>query len=338
MTRRCPTSSTSSPSRCSLPSLPARCPERRWAALGLLALLAGCGDLPQPFAGHPGALAERLAQPPPARLDVPVPTGALLGDAASATYEAALVAALQDREVPAVADVRRKGDWGLVATAELRGDKVVPMFTVQDPSGAAQGSVEAPSVDAAQWAEGGKAALESAAAASAPTITNLLTQIDASRRLSDPHSLLNRPARLFVNEVTGAPGDGNHQLARNLRQELPKVGEVVQDNAAGADFVVQGEVKTAPGAGGTERIEIQWIVRDAQNRELGRIVQLNDIQPGTLDHYWGDVALVVAQEAASGVREVILNQLGGKAAAKPLPKPAPAAAPATPAQGTASGF
>jgi hypothetical protein len=290
---------------------------RHWQALALLALLAGCGTLPRPFAGHPGALAERLAQPPPARLAVPVPPDALLSDAASATYETALVAALQNEEVPAVADIARTGDWRLIATAEVRADKVVPVFTVEDPDGRAQGSVEAAPMDAAQWAEGSRTVLAQAASVGAPAIATLLTRIEATRRQSDPNSLVNRPARVLVLDGSGAPGDGNRQLARNLRQQLPLVGEQVQASAAGADFVVQGEVTTAPGGGGSERIEIQWVVSDAQGREVGRIVQLNDVEPGSLDRYWGDVALVVAQEAAGGVRDVIANQLGAKAAVPP---------------------
>jgi hypothetical protein len=299
------------------------CSSSRWAILGLLALLAGCGDLPRPFAGHPGATALRLAQPPPARLAVPVPTNALLSDEASAAYDKALVTALQDQDVPAVADIARTGDWRLTVTADVRDDKVVPVFTVENPSGDAQGSTEGAAVDAAQWAAGSPPTLQSTAAASAPLVATLLTRIEAQRQQSDPNSLINRPARVLVADVTGAPGDGNQQLARNLREQLPQVGEVVQDTPAGADFVVACEVKTAPGSGGTERIEIQWIVRDARGRELGRVVQLNEVAPGSLDRYWGDTALVVAQEASGGVRDVILNQLGARADAKAA-KPAQA--------------
>ncbi len=283
----------------------------------VLTLLSACGGLPQPFAGHPGATALRLAQPPPARLAVPVPSSALLTDAASVAYDRALVAALQDQEVPAVADIVREGDWRLVASAELHADKVVPTFTVQDPAGAAQGSTEAPAQDAAQWSEGGTATLQAAAAAAAPAIASLLTRIEATRRQSDPNSLLNRPARVLVKDVVGAPGDGNRQLARNLRLQLPQVGEDVRDSSAGADFAVQGDVATAPGADGTERIEIRWTVTDIQGRELGQVTQLNEVPAGSLDRYWGDTALAVAQEAAGGIRDVILNQLGAKTAAKP---------------------
>ena len=64
-----------------------------------------------------------------------------------------------------------------------------------------------------------------------PDIATLLTRIEAARQQSDPNSLVNRPARVLVKEVTGAPGDGNRQLSRQIRQELPKLGEVVQDTA-----------------------------------------------------------------------------------------------------------
>jgi hypothetical protein len=75
---------------------------------------------------------------------------------------------------------------------------------------------------------------------------------------------------------------------------------------------VAGHVRVVPIAPGQERVEIQWIVRNALGDERGRVVQLNVIPAGTLDHYWGDVAEAVAQEASGGVRDVILRQSGRK--------------------------
>ena len=40
------------------------------------------------------------------------------------------------------------------------------------------------------------------------------------------------------------------------------------------------------------------------------MVQLNEIPAGSLDHYWADVAVVVATEAAGGVNDVIARQSG----------------------------
>ena len=279
--------------------------------------LSGCGDLPQPFLGRPGATAERLSQPPPSRLTVPAPTQSLLPDAGANAWAGAVAEALQAEEVPAVAGgSRRRSDWTLALSAEVRGAEVVPSYAVQNPSGEAQGSSEGAPVSMADWAGGDAAVLKAAAAQAAPGIASLLGRIEAARRQSDPNSLLNRPARIYFSGVTGAPGDGGSSLPAQMRAKLTALGLVVQDSAGGADFTLAGEVQTAPGAKGTIRIELQWVVQDSKGAERGRIVQLNEVPPGTLDSYWGDVAVVVANEAAGGVRDVVLNSTGARAAAQ----------------------
>jgi len=286
---------------------------RLWLA-GLVAL-SGCGDLPQPFLGRPGATAERLAQPPPSRLAVPSPAQALLPDAGADAWAGAVADALLGEEVPAVAGgTRRRSDWTLVLSAEMRGADVVPSYAVQNPSGEPQGFSEGAPVSAASWAGGDPAVLKAAAAQAAPGIASLLNRIEAARRQSDPNSLLNRPARVYFSGVTGAPGDGNSSLPAQMRAKLATLGFVIQDAAAGADFTLVGQVQTAAGAKGTMRIELQWIVSDGKGAERGRIVQLNEVPPGTLDRYWGDVAVVVADEAAGGVRDVVLSASGGRTA------------------------
>jgi len=289
------------------------------AAIHLAALLAlaGCGDLPQPFLGRPGATAERLSQPPPSRLAVPSPAQSLLPDAGANAWAGAVADALVAEEVPAVAGrARRRSDWTLSLSAEVRGAEVVPNYAVQNPSGEAQGSSEGAPVAMADWAGGNPAVLKAAAAQAAPGIASLLGRIEAARRQSDPNSLLNRPARIYFSGVTGAPGDGNTSLPAQMRPKLAAMGLVVQDAASGADFTLAGEVQTAVGAKGTLRIELQWIVQDNKGAERGRIVQLNEVPPGTLDRYWGDIAAVVADEAAGGVRDVVLNSTGARTGAQ----------------------
>ena len=283
---------------------------RAGPALLLAALLAGCGDLPRPFAGNPGTVGRMLARPPPARLAVPEPTDVLLPADAGHSFAGAVTAALVAREVPAIAGPVRPGDWVLTVAAQQNGANVTPRFTVTDPTGKQQGSTEGPPVAASAWASGAPDVLKQEAAASGPAIATLLTSIDAVLRRSDPNSLVNRPPRVLVAAVTGAPGDGNRALALEMRRQLPQLGEMVQDTPQGADFTVTGEVHTAPNPDGTTRVEISWHVTDAQGHDLGKVVQLNDVPGGTLNGLWGDVALVVAQQAAGGVKDVIDKQAG----------------------------
>ena len=288
---------------------------RAAAALGPLLLLAACGDLPQPFAGKPGGAARLLLQPPPPRLAVPAPTDALLPDAAARPYADAVATALVAREVPAVAGPAHPGDWRLVLSAELQGTAVTPRFTVFDPQGKQSGQTDGPPVAAADWNAAAPAVLRQEAVASAGAISNLLSSIDAARKRTDPNSLYNRPPRVFVAPVTGAPGDGNRSLVLELRRLLPQQGEQLQDSPQGADFTVVGTVHTSPAPGDQTRVEIQWHITDAAGHDLGKVVQLNDVPKGTLDGLWADVALVVAQQAAAGVKDVIDKQTGGHHAA-----------------------
>jgi hypothetical protein len=285
----------------------------------LVVLLAGCGDLPRPFAGRPGATARRLSQPPPARLAVVSPTGALLGDKAAATLATAVALALAAKEVPALAEPARKGDWRLVLSASSAGAEVVPAYTVLDPKGETKGSVRGAPVDAAVWARGDTVTLARIASHDAVPIAALLTRIEAARQRSDPNSLLNRAIRVAVLPVTGAPGDGDAALLRQMKRELPKFGLVVEETPDAADFTIAGTVAITP-KGANEGVEITWSVHDMQKHDLGTVSQLHDMPKGTLSGFWGDVAVVVAEQAAGGINDVILNGTGKR-------KPAPPAAP-----------
>ncbi|MEJ0015538.1 MAG: hypothetical protein WDN25_03055 [Acetobacteraceae bacterium] len=251
-------------------------------------------------------MGRRLAQPPTPRLAIPPAGNALLPDAASRHFSEALAAMLQAKEVPAFADMVRANDWRLLAVAEQRGQTVVPVYHVLNPKGEEKGSVEGSPVPTQAWASATFGLLDDAAGDAAPKITALLTAIQHA----DPNSLYNRLAKVQVAPVTGAPGDGNVALTQQMRTKLAALGPLVQDTAGGADFVVQGNVRMVPIAGGQQRVEIVWGVKNAGGDERGKVVQLNDIPAGSLDRYWADVAVVVATEAAGGVNDVITRQSG----------------------------
>ncbi len=273
-------------------------------------LLTGCGDFPRPFSGAPGRTAQRLAQPPPPLLAVPTPSDILQPDAQARAFAAALADDLAQQEVPAIAAPVRKGNWALLVTASQKNGAVVPTYTVQNPKGQAQGSTDGKPIPVADWAAGRPDMLLQAASDGAAPVASLLTQIQAALQRADPNSLFNRPAKVEVPPVTGAPGDGDEALTKQMRAHLGQLGPLVQDKTEGADFIVQGEVRTVPIAGNQIRVEIQWIIKLPSGEERGRVVQLNEVPAGTLSGYWGEVATKVADEASGGVKDVILTQSG----------------------------
>jgi hypothetical protein len=62
-------------------------------------------------------------------------------------------------------------------------------------------------------------------------------------------------------------------------------------------------------------------VKNATGDERGRVVQLNEIPAGSLDRFWGDVAVVVAAEAAAGINDVVNRQSGRENVTTPPPPP-----------------
>jgi len=286
-------------------------------SLTLVLSLAACGDLPQPFLDNPGANAVRLSVPPPARLVVAPPTAALLDDRDAAAWAHAVASALVGEELPALVEPPRQGDWRLALSAEMQGATVTPRYTYLDPRGKPHGDVATTPVPASAWASGDPAIFTRAAAEAAPQVLGLVRAVEAQVKQSDPNSLYNRPARIFFSGVTGAPGDGNGSLARDMRARLPDTGDILVNKPAAADFLLAGTVAVTDVAGGQQQVEIHWVVRDPQGRIAGDVAQGKDLPRGMLDHLWGDIAAVITDQAAGGVHDVITNYSGRR-------RPAPA--------------
>jgi hypothetical protein len=282
---------------------------RKTLLLGALAALSlsGCGTLPEPFYGNPGAEGAKLATPPPPVLIIPPPGGALLTDDAAGLYANDLAAALVSYDVPSIAKAADKTDWTLTATAALSGNNVIPSYAITGPDGKSYGSRTGHPVSAEAWSNGDPRTLAAAANADAPGLAKLLTNVNAAVQQSNPQSLENRPARLFLGAVTGAPTDGNDALALNLARDLPGIDTVMVDNPTLADFVITGAVKTQPDSNNQILVQLIWTIRDSNNRIIGDVTQLHDLSPSDITPHWGDVAAAAASEAASGIQDAVTN-------------------------------
>ncbi len=291
---------------------------RRAALAAGLALLAGCGSLPQPFRGRPGRVAQRLARPPAFRLAIPTPLQARLTQADAETLARLLAESLSAQDIPAAASPALPLDWQLAVLAQPEGGHVLPSFLLTDADGRSLGRLAGRSVPGRDWTEGGAPVLRSVATDAAPRLAEMLARADAARRLGDPNAAGAGPPVLRLLPVTGAPGDGNRSLTARMRERLARFGFIVQDQAEGAGFAVSGEVEVANSGRNLQRVEITWTVSRRDGEDLGRVLQLNEVPAGTLNGLWGDVAAVVAEEAAGGIRDVVTNA-GGFQPATPTP-------------------
>jgi hypothetical protein len=275
--------------------------------LGLPLALASCGTLPEPFYGDPGREGAILSIPPAPVLMVPAPTGALLGNTAAELYAKDLAAQLANMEVPSIFGPAAKGDWQLVTTAKLEGNNVIPAYVVIGPNDKIYGRLQGAPVSAAAWANGAATTLQSGAAVDAKPLSKLLANINAQVQQSNPLSLENRPPRVFIGTVTGAPGDGDTALPLDLSRDLPSPNLELVTTAKQADFSVTGAVKATPSSPGHVTVELDWTLLDANHRKIGQVTQLHILALSDISPYWGDVAAAAASEAANGIQDVVLN-------------------------------
>lgn len=288
------------------------------AFLALL-LLAGCGPLQLPFVELPmpfersaaDAARDGLTRPPPARIVVPPSTTLGLPEEDARRFAATLAEALQAQELPVTAADIPRPNYRLLVAGETAAGMVRLTYTLVDAEGAPIGAAGGPrAVPAAAWVRADAAMLRATAGEAAPGIAAMLARADAASRQVEPDQLVARLPTVRLNGVAGAPGDGNRSLDRAIRTALAREGVLVQDGADG-EFALAGRVEVAALPRRQQRVEITWTVLRADGTELGKVSQLNEVPAGTLDGLWADVAVVVAEQAATGVAEVIRRARSG---------------------------
>lgn len=300
--------------------------ERKFRAalpLSLLLCLSGCLDVPHPFR-DPGRIGRDLAgNPPPSRLDIPLPKDTRLDEGGTRLWVNSLVEALLAQSVPAIAQPVRPGDWWLKMRVEQRGDMVVPLYSLMTPKGEIRATQEGQPVPSSAWNVTNPGTLQDAAGYGAAQVVTILNGVQAERMEEDPKSLKHRGARIWFRGVTGAPGDGNVSLSRAFVTSFREMKDTVQTSREDADFAVAATVKLSDGPAGLrnhpqQNIEIQWRVTDRKESEVGIATQIHGIPAHSLDGMWGDVALAAAGEAAGAVEEMITRYSNRDA--KPLPQ------------------
>ena len=281
----------------------------KYSPLLLALLLVGCSTPPTPSSHNTGPVAAQQNVPQAPILYIPSPAHALLGTNVPARYATDLVEALGRHDVPCAAGMPPDGDWELLIAVARTGDQIIPAYHILGPNGTVYGKLDGAPVPARLWERADPTILAQTANRDSSNISKLLANINATVQLNNPNSLINRTPLLFVGHVTGAPGDGNISLPADLTHDLSNAALKLVPKVKDADFSVTGTVKTIPTTPGNVVIEVNWIIRDGNDRLVGQVTQLHQLKASAIAGNWGGVALSLAQEASNGVSTVIHNEI-----------------------------
>jgi hypothetical protein len=260
------------------------------SAAGALILLAGCGEVPQPFR-HEGI--NRLAAPA-------APRGVTVRQVEGVPFAPALAEAmtkrLLDADVPATSREAagayliegalgaEKGAYAIDWRLKAPDDQVPARFSQKIP------------VDAWMAAD---SRLVGALAAEAVTMLSgpLHGELSAAELAARP-----RPTVRLV-PPSGLPGDGDQALAAAMRRVLEGSGLVVQ--GGDGDYIVTGKATLAAGRPGEQALEVAWAVTTSTGAELGVAAQQGAVPKGRLDGAWGPLAEDIAAGGAEGVLQIV---------------------------------
>ncbi|MGE0008080.1 MAG: hypothetical protein AB7S92_21165 [Parvibaculaceae bacterium] len=105
--------------------------------------------------------------------------------------------------------------------------------------------------------------------------------------------------------VSGAPGTGNADLTRAMRQTLADAGWPVVQSPRENALTILGHVKLGPKRAKDQNVALAWTVKTPDGRTLGTVRQANDVPVGSLEAGFGENALFAAQAAAGGIYDLV---------------------------------
>ncbi|MFQ5954098.1 MAG: hypothetical protein ACE5JZ_03440 [Kiloniellales bacterium] len=274
-----------------------------------LLLSAACSDVPRPFAHQGPADNALLRLQDSAGVVVAAPGGAPPETAARLADE--LSKALAAANVPASVGGGNLQSYLLTSRATVR------------PSGAGREEImidwaliDGGGTPVGEFAQRYKAPNGSWRVAAAKVVQAIARQAapHIARLIQDDSALEAPPPRVFVAEVSGAPGDGNTALRRGLEARLAgHVVHLAEQGGGENTFTVEGTVVVAEPQGDTQDVRISWRVLDAAGQERGTVDQANTVAAGSLDGEWGAVAFAVTDAAVGGILAIVDEVLRARA-------------------------
>lgn len=261
---------------------------RSSGAVFLLFTLAACGPLPRPFEHRSTSplLSDQRALAP---LTVkPI-------DGAPGLAEA-LTAALEHEEIAATTEAGGNAFLTLTGKLATAGEAHLA-WQITRRDGTVLGETTLP-IPAGGLSPAQQASLATTAARS---ISHLLRANDGTDSDAQP-----RVAVHEVKAVGGLEGDG---LTRAMIQALGRQGLVI--DAENPAFLVDGAVRVSTVGGGQDLVQIDWVVRSPDGKELGTVSQGSPVPHMQVVGQPAALARDIAEAGAEGVGEVIRKKRQG---------------------------
>ncbi len=273
----------------------------RFAFVLAALMLTACGNgVPLPFQPETKTLATTELIRPKADASLALTSIGGMPGALGRDLAEQVAVQLRERGVPAFTDFANKSSWWLYG--DYRPNPTRIDWTLIDPDGKGATNLSTPVITLTPRA----GAVEIAAMAKSAT-----PDLEKIVRIDPGPEMVPVAQAVFMQGVTGAPGDGRDALERAMRTELQRLGITIIDQLNRDTLVLSAQVGVTDAGANEQRVKIDWTLMTSNGKQVGTISQNNAIPKGRLDRTWGDIAWVAAQGAAGGLQE-LLKAVAGK--------------------------
>ena len=292
---------------------------RRVALLSCLAAigLAGCMELPQPFA-HRGPVTENALIELPSGDGVRVVVLDGLDPEIADPLRKAAIKALGDAGIPASAEPSLTSGYVLTGTVQVEEpengapEEARFLWQLTERNGLSLGAFDKEvSGNRSGWFGRDPAVFDAAAKDVTAQVAALLLErggagpqtplaagtVDGTTEAAVPVG----EATLFFEGVLGAPGDGDESLARAMNSVLKRSGVPLAPSADKATHLLAATVTAVPKDDSVSEVAIDWSLTTRDGTPVGTISQKNPVRTALIDKRWGELAHIVAGAAADGV-------------------------------------
>ena len=273
--------------------------------VALYLIVAACQPLPQPFA-HPEKKINPIVAPSEDFGGVTILPISGLTYERGRSLSAAMTEALLSQGIvagPDSSNQRSKFLQGAVTQTAPEGarTRVMIIWDIFDGNGKFLGSRESVlSLPEYYWLERERKLLQGLVKDVAADIALL------ARGKNDQATAKSRFA-LHVGKVKGALDKVTDPLVHAMEVALKKRNFRIADPLDGAGLVIAGAIELGPENTEPRSIRITWAVLDADGKELGKVTQQNAIPRQLLENNWNTLAIVIAENAAGGVGDLVVQ-------------------------------
>lgn len=110
---------------------------------------------------------------------------------------------------------------------------------------------------------------------------------------------------IFIEPVSGAPGDGDAVLYDAIGRALDVAGVRVTRDRGLARYLLEGVVGLGLPENNRQFVRITWVLRQPDGKEIGKATQENFVPEGVFDEGWRRLGNFIAVAAVDGIQDVV---------------------------------